>query len=92
MLFRSQAYRKCMGVLGFAKKYSKEALEACCCEAVLRGRCSYNYIKNTLISFAEDPEESVVQRENTTSACVDTFKVDGNRYSLQALLEKQEEK
>ncbi|HKM08527.1 MAG: IS21 family transposase [Sphaerochaeta sp.] len=90
--YPEQAYRKCMGVLGFAKKYSKEALEACCCEAVLRGRCSYNYIKNTLISFAEDPEESVVQRENTTSACVDTFKVDGNRYSLQALLEKQEEK
>ena len=35
-----QAFRKCVGVLGVAGKYSNAALEACCCEAVLRGTCS----------------------------------------------------
>jgi transposase len=90
--YPEQAYRKCVGVLGFSKKYSKEALEACCCEAVIRGKCTYNYIKNTIITFSEDQEVDVVREDGMASAGTETFKVDGNRYSLQALLEKQEAK
>jgi hypothetical protein len=85
-----QAFRRCVGVLGFARKYSDAALEACCCEAILRGTCSYTYIKNTIAVFSEGPDADIAQKDNTASANVATYKVDGNRYSLQALLEKQD--
>ena len=41
-----QSYRSCFGILRFAEKYGKEALENCCRDSVLYGKCSYNYVAN----------------------------------------------
>lgn len=49
-----QTYRLCMGVLGFAKKYSRFALEACCKRALASERATYTYIKNTIGAVAEE--------------------------------------
>lgn len=49
-----QTYRLCLGIIGFAKKYSKEALEECCRQAVKAGKTNYTFIKNSIPSVAED--------------------------------------
>lgn len=49
-----QTYRLCLGIIGFAKKYSKEALEECCRQAVKAGRPNYTFIKNSIPVVAED--------------------------------------
>ena len=43
-----------MGVLGFTKKYSCFALEACCKRALASERATYTYIKNTIGAVAEE--------------------------------------
>ena len=40
-------YRMCQGVLGFTKKYSKQALEETCRQALELGKL-YSFIKNQL--------------------------------------------
>ncbi len=41
-------YRMCQGVLGFTKKYSKQALEETCRQALELGKPNYSFIKNQL--------------------------------------------
>ena len=36
-----QSFRSCFGILNYAKRYSKEALESCCRDALLNNRCNY---------------------------------------------------
>ena len=38
-----QPFRSCFGILRCAEKYSPEALERCCKDAVLAGKCNYSY-------------------------------------------------
>lgn len=49
-----QTYRMCTGVLGFTRKYSKEALEKCCARALDLDRVTYSFIKNTIAGIAEE--------------------------------------
>lgn len=49
-----QTYRLCLGIIGFAKKYGKKALEECCRQAVKTGKPNYTFIKNTIPIAAED--------------------------------------
>ena len=49
-----QTYRLCLGIIGFAKKYSKEALEECCRQAIKAGKPNYTFIKNSIPVVAED--------------------------------------
>lgn len=49
-----QTYRLCLGIIGFAKKYSREALEECCRQAVKAGKPNYTFIKNSIPVVAED--------------------------------------
>ena len=49
-----QTYRLCLGIIGFAKKYSREALEECCRQAVKAGKPNYTFIKNSISVVAED--------------------------------------
>lgn len=51
--YEVQTYRRCAGVLGFAKKYSKKVLESCCKEALDLNHVTYTYIKNTIPALAE---------------------------------------
>ena len=49
-----QTYRMCQGVLSFTRKYSKQALEETCRQALELGKVNYTFIKNTLPVVAED--------------------------------------
>ena len=49
-----QTYRMCQGVLSFSKKYSKQALEETCRQALELGKTTYTFIKNTIPVIAED--------------------------------------
>ena len=49
-----QTYRMCQGVLGFTKKYSKQALEETCRQALELGKPNYSFIKNSIQLVAED--------------------------------------
>lgn len=49
-----QTYRLCLGIIGFAKKYSREALEECCRQAIKAGKPNYTFIKNSIPVVAED--------------------------------------
>ena len=52
--YEVQSYRQCVGILGFAKKYSRKALEACCKQAVTTGRTNYTFIKNSIPGIAAE--------------------------------------
>ena len=49
-----QTYRMCQGVLGFTKRYSRQALEETCRQALEIGKTNYTFIKNTISVIAED--------------------------------------
>lgn len=49
-----QTYRMCRGVLGFPKKYSKQALEKICCQALEFGKVNCTFIKNMIPISAEE--------------------------------------
>lgn len=49
-----QTYRLCLGILNFAKKYSKLALEDCCKAALETNHPTYTFIKNSIATVAED--------------------------------------
>lgn len=49
-----QTYRMCLGVLGFASKYGKAALEECCRQAIAADRVNYTYIKNSILAVSEE--------------------------------------
>lgn len=48
-----QTYRLCLGIIGFAKKYGKDALEECCRQAIKAGKSNYTFIKNSISVVAE---------------------------------------
>lgn len=84
-----QVFRKCIGILGFAKRKGSHTLEACCLAAMERGCPTYSYIKNTIADFViDDAEDISVQHTEPRKGA---YKVDDKRYSLEALLKKQEE-
>ena len=93
-----QSFRSCFGILRYAEKYGKLALEACCHDAILRGKCNYTYIANTISMYAESAAEPPVDRMSSTlkPAAKDTvvtgiYKDDDSKYSLENLLKRQGE-
>ena len=52
--YEVQTYRQCVGVLNFAKKYSKLTLEECCRQALELNKTTYTFIKNSIPVIAED--------------------------------------
>ena len=91
-----QAYRSCFGILRFAEKYGNDALESCCRDAVLYGKCSYNYISNTISMYAYSTNEKVDRMASSLKpiseeAVTGTYKDDDSQYSLENLLKKQKE-
>lgn len=49
-----QTYRMCQGVLSFTKKYSKQALEDTCRQALELGKVTYTFIKSTIPAIADN--------------------------------------
>lgn len=52
--YEVQTYRQCVGILGFARKYNRKALEICCRQAVSAGRMNYTFIKNSIPGIAAE--------------------------------------
>jgi hypothetical protein len=89
-----QAFRSCFGILQYAEKYSQEALERCCKEAILAGKCNYSYICNTVSTYYEEPKQNPSPQrklgENAETTIFGTYKDDDSKYSLRNLLKRQE--
>ena len=86
-----QSFRSCFGILRFAERYSPKALEACCRDAVLAGKCNYTYISNTIATYYTEPVTTQTDTESTTSDTVHgVYKDDDAKYSLNYLLKRQE--
>ena len=91
-----QSYRSCFGILRFAEKYGNEAMENCCRDAVLYGKCSYNYISNTISVYAHPGKDKVdrmassLKPVNEEQIVTGAYKDDDAQYSLENLLKKQE--
>jgi transposase len=76
-----QTYRMCIGILNYAKKYSKQILEECCKQAIEVGRPKYSYIKNSIAAVAEDLEgskssASLNEEKNRGAFIMDAQKMD----------------
>ena len=89
-----QAFRSCFGILRYAERYSLEALERCCKDAVLAGKCNYSCICNTISTYHKEPAQSTVpqskNKEEAATAVSGTYKDDDSKYSLKNLLKRHE--
>ena len=93
--YPAQSFRSCVGILRYAEKYGNKALEACCHDAILNGKCNYTYISNTISMFAESNNKDAEDIQKDIKATPDTepttgiYKDDDAQYSLDNLLRKQ---
>lgn len=91
-----QSFRSCFGILRLAEKYGKLALEECCHDAILYGKCNYTYISNTISMYAK-PNAAQVNRLSSSlkpvsdNVVTGIYKDDDEKYSLHNLLRRQEE-
>lgn len=89
-----RSFRSCFGILRYAERYSPEALERCCKDAVLAGKCNYSYICNTISTYHREPSRSTTSQskpnEDASIAVSGTCKDDDSKYSLKDLLKRQE--
>ena len=89
-----QSFRNCFGILRCAEKYSPEALERCCKDAVLAGKCNYSYVSNTVSTYHIEPSHQVEKFYKTSGNASGTisgrYKDDDSKYSLKSLMERQE--
>ena len=92
-----QSFRCCHGILNYAEKYGMAALEACCHDAILRGKCNYTYISNTISMYAEPAAEAVNKASSSLKPVNEATEVTGiykdgdEKYSLSNLLKRQKE-
>ena len=91
-----QSFRSCFGILRLAEKYGNAALEKCCRDALLYGRCSYSYVLNTISIYANPGSEPVTASRMESSlkpisdhTVTGIYKDDDSQYSLDNLLRKQ---
>lgn len=89
-----QSFRSCYGILKYADRYGKNALEQCCHDALIYGKCNYTYITNTITGYIEPDEgknRKATKQQKLESPVTGTYKDDDSKYSLQNLLRRQEE-
>ena len=90
----AQSFRSCYGILKLADKYGKFALENCCKDALIAGKCNYTYVANTIASYDTKPETEVLNTSRIKSIdntpITGTFKDDDSKYTLENLLRRQD--
>ena len=90
-----QSFRSCFGILKFAERYSREALERCCHDALLAGKCNYSYVANTIATYhtvpKKMPDQPSLDNPKSASPASGIYKDDDSSYSLKNLLKRQEE-
>ena len=86
-----QAFRSCFGILRYAEKYSPNALEQYCKDAINLGKCSYSYVSNTVSTYhTETPPAVTKSSQNEAVSVTGRYKDDDSQYSLRNLLMRQE--
>ena len=84
---KNKVFRRCYGILNYAKRYGNEVLERCAESAIEVGRYNYSYIRDTIQGFV--PQDKEVEEEPEQKM---KYKVDDSKYSLARLTKIQEEK
>jgi transposase len=85
-----QSFRSCFGIIRFAERYSPKALENCCHDALLAGRCNYSYIANTIATYDVRQNTAPDQAAQPSDTIKGTYKDNDASYSLESLLSRQE--
>ena len=83
-----QTYRMCVGILNYAGKYSKTALEECCKQARAVGRPTYSYIKNSIAAIAEEFESSSEPGKLNEDRNRGAFVMDAQKMDVDKLLSR----
>ena len=85
-----QTYRLCLGVLGFTKKYSKQALEECCSRAISLNKVTYTFIKNSIPAVAEELGISGFNTEENDERNKGAFIMDDEASDTETLLSRSQ--
>lgn len=85
-----QTYRLCLGVLGFTKKYSKQALEECCSRAISLNKVTYTFIKNSIPAVAEELGISGFNTEENDERNEGAFIMDDEASDTETLLSRSQ--
>jgi transposase len=86
--YEVQTYRQCVGVLNFAKKYSKLTLEECCRQALELNRATYTFIKNSIPEIAAETMTDADRRRINEERNKGAYVMSADAASLNHLLEK----
>ena len=86
--YEVQTYRQCIGVLNFAKKYSKLTLEECCRQALELNRATYTFIKNSIPEIAAETMTDADRRRINEERNKGAYVMSADASSLNHLLEK----
>lgn len=93
----NQAFRACFGVLAYSNRYGEVALEECCAKAMAEHRPYYSYIKDLILGYPILSTSKTKKKKGveTLKPALDkemVYKANDEKYSLSALLKKQEKK
>ncbi|MDY2627796.1 MAG: IS21 family transposase [Lachnospiraceae bacterium] len=83
-----QTYRLCLGVLGFTRKYSRQALEECCSRALSLDKVTYTFIKNSIPLVAEELGTSGFNTEENDERNKGAFIMDEEASDTEKLLSR----
>ena len=86
-----QTYRMCLGVLGFARKHSKQALEECCKQALSLNKVTYTFIKTTITATAEGLGTAGQKVRKNEERNRDAYVMSADRADVDKLLSKSQE-
>lgn len=85
-----QTYRMCQGVLSFTRKYSKQALEETCRQAMELGKVNYTFIKNTIPVIAEELGTSGYNTSMNEERNKGAFVMDAESMDISRLLSRSQ--
>lgn len=85
-----QTYRMCQGVLSFARKYSKPALEETCKQALEYGKTTYTFIKNCIPVVAEDFDVSTQAKKTAEERSKGAFVMGAEATDINNLLTRSQ--
>ena len=86
--YEVQTYRQCVGILNFAKKYSKLTLEECCRQALELSKATYTFIKNSIPEIASETMTDADRRRINEERNKGAYVMGSDASSLNHLLEK----
>lgn len=86
-----QTYRMCQGVLSFTRKYSEQALEEACRQALELGKVTYTFIKNTIPVVAEELGASGYNTAANEERNKGGFVMDAQSMDIERLLSRSQD-